>query len=69
MHAQPLKWRRRGKADVVCTEQGKMELMVLAPGVAVTTEMLASHRTLAEGKVSDGSLVVTDVWKKCRRVA
>ena len=64
LHAQQLKWWRHGKTDVVYTPQGETAFMLLAPDVAVTTETLTSHRTLPDGKVSDGTLVVTDVWKK-----
>lgn len=64
LHAQQLIWWRKGKSDVVYTPQGKTEFMLLAPDVAITTEALKSHRTQPDGKVSDGTLVVTSVWKK-----
>lgn len=64
LHAQQLIWWRNGKSDVVYTPQGKTEFMALAPDVAITTETLTSQRTQPDGKVSDGALVVTSVWKK-----
>lgn len=64
LHAQQLIWWRNGKSDVVYTPQGKTEFTALSSDVAVTTESLASHRTLPDAKVRDGTLVVTSIWKK-----
>ena len=64
LHAQQLKWWQNGKSDVVYTEVGKTHFMPLGAHLWVTTSHLVSHRTLAGGKISEASLMVTSIWKK-----
>ena len=64
LHAQQLKWWQNGKANAVYAERGATQFMPLGADLMVTTSQLTSHRTLADGKTSDGSFVITSIWKR-----
>ncbi|MEO7148666.1 MAG: nuclear transport factor 2 family protein [Rhodanobacteraceae bacterium] len=64
LRAQQLKWWQNGKSDAVYTQRGNAEFMPLTADLMLTTSTLASRRTMADGKVSNGTFVVTYVWKK-----
>jgi hypothetical protein len=60
---QQLKWWNNGKSDVVYSLRGAPEFTVLCPNLVVTTQPMASHRTLPDGSVHGSDVVVTSVWK------
>ncbi|HET6169951.1 MAG TPA: nuclear transport factor 2 family protein [Terracidiphilus sp.] len=64
LHEQQLRWWRSGKSDVVYTEQGPPDFVSLGPKAVLVTQQMASHRTLPNGKPSDGTFVVTTVWQR-----
>ncbi len=64
LHAQQLKWWRKGKTDVIYTPLQPTQFQTLAPGVVVTTQWLGSKRTAPDGKISTGKFAVTSIWKK-----
>ncbi len=64
LRIQQLKWWNNGKSDVVYTQHGPTEFVVLAPDSVMTTQSLTSHRTLPNGQPGDGTFVITSLWKK-----
>lgn len=64
LHEQQLKWWNNGKSDVVYSEQSPPEFIRLGPKTALVTEQMASHRTLPNGKPSDGRFAVTTIWQQ-----
>jgi hypothetical protein len=44
--------------------QGRPDVHVLAPDLALTTLFMKSRRTVQGGVVKDGSFAVSAVWKK-----
>jgi uncharacterized protein (TIGR02246 family) len=64
LHAQQLKWWKNGKSDVVYTQRGAPEILVLGPDAAVVTLLLDSTRTGADGTASKNSFAISMVWKK-----
>lgn len=66
LRAQQLKWWKNGTSDATYHATGPVEFAVVAPDAVLVTEPLASHRTLPGGKPSDGSFVITMLWRKTR---
>ena len=67
VRALQLKWWNGGKSDVVYSQAGPTDFLVLAPDVIVATQPLASRRTTAAGEVQAGEFAVTMVWQKQRQ--
>ncbi len=53
LYAQQLKWWNHGKSDVVYTERGAPDILVLGPDAAVVTLLLDSTRTAADGTAGE----------------
>ena len=64
LYAQQLKWWNHGKSDVVYTERGLPEIMVLGPDAAVVTMLVESTRTGGGRNPVRESFVISMVWKK-----
>lgn len=64
LHEQQLKWWNNGKSDVVYTEPAPPELIRLGAETELVTQQLASHRTLPDGKPSDGRFAITSIWQR-----
>lgn len=67
VRALQLKWWNGGKSDVVYSQAGPTDFLVLAPHLVVVTNSLASRRTTAAGEVQTGEFAVTMVWQKQRK--
>jgi ketosteroid isomerase-like protein len=57
-------WWSDGKTDVIYTLQGRPDVRLLAPDLALTTLLMKSRRTTQSGTVQEGSFAVSAVWKK-----
>ena len=64
LHAQQLKWWRKGKSDARYALNGTPEFMALAPDIEVVTWPLVSQRALSDGKVRSSVFVTTYVWQR-----
>ncbi len=64
LHEQQLKWWNNGKSDAVYTEQSPPEFIRLGSRMMLATQQMASHRTLADGKPSDGKFALTTIWQQ-----
>lgn len=64
LYAQQLKWWNHGKSDVVYTERGTPEILVLGPDAAVVTLIEESTRTGADGTPAKNQFAISMVWKK-----
>lgn len=60
---QQRKWWSNGTAGVVYERTAPPEITILAPGVALAVDRLASHHTLPSGEVRTGDFVVMLVWR------
>lgn len=60
---QQLKWWKNGKSDVVYTQQLQPEVTVLDSQTVLVTQQVTSHRTLPDGKPSEGTAVITTIWR------
>lgn len=57
-------WWSDGKTDVIYTLQGRPEVRVLEPDLALTTMFMKSRRTMQSGAVKEGRFAVSAVWSK-----
>jgi len=64
LHEQQLKWWNNGKSDAVYTEQSPPEFIRLGSQMMLATQQMASHRTLPDGKPSDGKFALTTIWQQ-----
>lgn len=64
LYQQQLEWWHHGKSDAVYTQTGPVGFQQLSADVVVTTQTLASRRTLPDGKPGKGHFAVTNIWKK-----
>lgn len=64
VRALQLKWWNGGKSDVVYSQAGPADFLVLAPDVVVVTNQLSSRRTTTAGELQSGGFAVTMVWQK-----
>lgn len=61
---QQLKWWKNGKSDVVYTQESQPEVAVLDPETVLVTQQMTAHRTGPDGKPSDGTAVITTIWRR-----
>ena len=64
LHVQQLKWWNGGKGGATYTEQAPPDFVSLSSKAVLVTQQLASHRTMPDGKPSEGKLVVTTIWRR-----
>ncbi len=64
LHDQQLKWWRNGKSDVVYAQQLPPEVAVLDAETVLVTQQMTAHRTGQDGKPSDGTAVITTIWRR-----
>jgi ketosteroid isomerase-like protein len=64
LYSQQLKWWNHGQSNVVYTERGIPEILVLGPDVAVVTLIEESTRTAADGTPAKNQFAISMVWKK-----
>ncbi|HEY2469328.1 MAG TPA: nuclear transport factor 2 family protein [Terracidiphilus sp.] len=64
LREQQLKWWNNGKSDVVYSEPAPPEFLRLGSETVLVTQQLASHRTLPDGKPSDGRFAITSIWQR-----
>ena len=64
LHDQQLKWWKNGKSDVVYAQQSQPEVAVLDSQTALVTQQMTAHRTGPDGKPSDGTAVITTIWRR-----
>ncbi len=57
-------WWADGKTDVIYTLQGRPEVRVFEPDLALTTMFMKSRRTTQSGAVKEGRFAVSAVWRK-----
>ncbi|MGH7533705.1 MAG: YybH family protein [Gemmatimonadales bacterium] len=60
---QQRKWWSNGAGGVVYSRTAPPEVTILAPGVALAVDRLASRHTLPSGEVRTGDFVVMLVWR------
>ena len=60
---QQLKWWKNGKSDIVYTRQAQPGIMSLDPKTVLVTEEMAGRRTSPDRKPSDGTFIVTTIWR------
>jgi ketosteroid isomerase-like protein len=63
LRQQQLKWWKDGKSDVVYAQQSQPEITALDPQTVLVTQQMTSHRTSPDGKPSDGTFIVTTIWR------
>lgn len=61
---QQLKWWKNGKSDVVYAQESQPEVAVLDPETVLVTQQMTAHRTGPDGKPSDGTAVITTIWRR-----
>ena len=61
---QQLKWWKNGKSDVVYAQESQPEVAVLDPQTVLVTQRITAHRTGPDGKPSDGTAVITTIWRR-----
>ncbi len=61
---QQLIWWKNGKSDVAYAAETPPEITSLDPQTVLVTEEMTSHRTLPDGKPSNGSFIITTIWRK-----
>ena len=61
---QQLKWWKNGKSDVVYTQQLQPEVTVLDSQTVLVTQQMTSRRTLPDGKPTDGTFIISSIWRK-----
>jgi ketosteroid isomerase-like protein len=64
LHVQQLKWWNQGKGGATYTEPAPPDFIGLSSKAVLVTQQLASHRTMPDGKPSEGKLVVTTIWRR-----
>ena len=64
LHERQLKWWNYGKSDATYTEQTPPDFVGLNSKTVLVTQQLASHRTIPDGKPSEGKFVVTTIWRR-----
>ena len=64
LHEQQLKWWNHGKSDATYTEETPPDFSGLSSKTVLVTQQLTSHRTMPDGKPSEGKLVVTTIWRR-----
>lgn len=64
LHDQQLKWWKNGKSDVVYAQESQPEVAVLDSETALVTQQMTAHRTGPDGKPSDGTAVITTIWRR-----
>lgn len=63
LREQQLKWWKNGKSAVVYTRQTPSEITNLDPQTVLVTQQMTSHRTSPDGRPSNGTFIVTTVWR------
>lgn len=61
--AQQRQWWSKGAGGAVYVRTAPPEITLLAPGIALAVDRLASRHTLASGEVRADDFVVTLVWR------
>jgi uncharacterized protein (TIGR02246 family) len=64
IRAKQREWWSNGTTDVVYTVQGKPEIRVLKPDLAVTTLLMTSRRTGLDGALKEGRFAVSAIWQR-----
>ncbi len=64
LHEQQLRWWNQGKSGATYAEQAPADFINLGSRTVLVTQQLLSHRTMPDGKPSEGKLVVTTIWRR-----
>ena len=63
LRQQQLKWWKDGKSDVAYAQQSQPEITNLDSETVLVTQQMMSHRTSPDGEPSDGTFIVTTIWR------